>query len=191
VREPISRTASNFHYSIDSNLRREKALKVLENRRLDRCGCYNMSYSSCVVSASKYNCPKNQLLMSGMLSYFLTTEEGKLYEEERCHSPSYFLKLAIQRIEKEYVVVGVLEYLAETLYVYEKLLPTFFAHASEVEIEKVSKRSTTWHETVSREASDILRSNQCNMAEFMLYSYLVKDLLNKYNNLKTAYDSQI
>lgn len=97
---------------------------------------------------------------------------------------SYRLSKAIENVKKHYIAVGLLEYLNETLAVFEYLLPTYFLEARTIfdrviENEKGHAHEHTWQKAESDESRAYLKARLQEDDEF--YEFLRNRLMSQYS----------
>ena len=105
ARHPISMMQSWWYYKVDPTVRPfGRAEATMLERKASPCGCHNITYEECVLTAPQRQCEKENLqLMTVSLIYFCGPEDScKANTEERYQK-------ALYRLKNEYLFVGITE----------------------------------------------------------------------------------
>ena len=135
VRDPLELMNSLFYYSVDTEIRGEKAHGELDSRKEDTvCGCFNLEFDECIDTKYKNNCT---IELPPQMAYFCEPED-----------PNCSLDIALRHVD-DYLLIGITEEMTLTLTMLEKLSPWSFGGQAEV-LTTTATRSTNVFNPVTK-----------------------------------------
>ena len=177
VRDPFDLMNSHFYYGVDTEIRKEKAVNALKNRKEDKlCGCFNLEFDQCIDTKYKNNCT---IKLPSQIFYFCE------HRDSNCT-----LDVAISNVEK-YALVGITEEMSLTVELLEKVTPWVFGGQAEQlaarkNASEVSERSTNIFNPVtntSLHGATSIRTRQQIKERAVNY----KDEIEFYNRVKKLF----
>ncbi|KAJ8044846.1 Heparan sulfate 2-O-sulfotransferase 1 [Holothuria leucospilota] len=168
VRDPIDRLASLYYFvRYGDNLEEDDSPAAVEFRlRMKRMNYSDETFDECVLKGDKL-CQDKGTLIGHFCGYDTHPCKAEV------HSKKAFNK-AVTNIERNYVVIGIMEDYDSFLRVLEKVLPEYFGGALSIyhqqKKDTLSKMKTKNKTTVSRRTKKILSKQMT--AEYKLYNYL-------------------
>jgi len=174
IREPIDHDESAFYYEFDPKARTTKdAREALEKAKHDsKCGCFKMEYDECIRARAKANCSLT----------FATAKRRQFCnapEDWGPHNDNFQYGCdPVHVLQSKYVFVGLTEQYARSIATLERLLPDWFAGASEIlaqvswsKVTNDTNSLTGTHLTgcISKEARRILMQDTINQDELDFY----------------------
>ena len=144
VRQPYEHDESFFYYAVDPEARpMESVEKEMAKQQKDvQCGCYKVEYDHCIRLRKTNNCS-------------LTFENA--HRRQFCDAPAKWINPAknipksdtkfwcdpLQSLRSRYLFVGLTEQYARSVATLERLLPDWFAGASEVLADMPQAKTTS------------------------------------------------
>jgi len=144
IRQPFEHDESFFYYAVDPTARPSNDVETaLKKRRADpECGCYKVEYDHCIRLRNTNNCS-------------LTFDVA--HRRQFCDAPHHWMKSAkhtpktevnfwcdpVQTLKSHYLFVGLTEQYARSVATLERLLPDWFAGASELLAQMPQAKSTS------------------------------------------------
>jgi len=186
VRDPVDRFISRFNFNrdlVDENQWMRSA-KFYVNQQKERHGsnmtrCITNKLPECVYQGTV---PQYQRLYraDSQITWFCGTSEA-------CRTLGHpdSVQLAIANIERDFLVVGVLEEMEKTIVVMECLMPEFLTGLGQLWADNQVHANTAHaeHDAVGEEARKILKDELEN--EYILYHYIRRRLEDQYTQCTT------
>lgn len=160
-RDPVELIVSGYYYYLNAH----RFMKALRNQTIDE-SIANGSLDVINISLLPFFCG----------------------QQVRClRDKDYALTKAIEHVEQNYVVIGLLEHVNESLAVFEHKLPRFFRGASSVfyaDGTGIRRTSHSWNKGVNATSIKYLRSRLRH--DYVFYEYLKHKLLAQFAEIQTT-----
>lgn len=129
ARDPVELEESSYYYTV-SEKRSERGQIARDNRKEDPCGCADEEFDECYRSYMHNDaCAHRLKFKQSEIKYFREATENVSENNNNGHFTG---AMAYDRVEKDYLFVGITDELELTIMALEKLLPRFFLNATAV-----------------------------------------------------------